>query len=190
MNEPIRGRSCCSLYKRRHGWRGRSPPPPRDLRRDIAMSKFITAKWILPAVAAAGIAATALPGLASAQDCYQRRADNGTNVAVLGAVAGGAIGGATSGHREKGVGTVAGAILGAVVGSSVGRDSTHCYYDRGYAYDAPPPPPVVYEAPPPRVVYRETVYAPPPPPPVVVYDDDYYGGYYYHRPVYRHWHRW
>ncbi len=176
-------------------------PATQDIRRDTPMTKFIAAKWILPAVAAAGIAATAVPGLASAQNCYQQRQDNRTTGAVLGAVAGGAIGGATSGHREKGVGTVGGAIVGAMLGSAVGGD-TRCRYDdryaysdnRGgdydrdrYAYDAPPPPQreVVYDAPPPPpVVYRETVYDAPPP--VVVYGD----GYYYHRTHYRHWHRW
>ena len=160
------------------------------------MTTFTTAKWILPAVAAAGIAAAALPGLASAQSCYQQQNDNRTTGAVVGAVAGGAIGGATSGHREKGFGTVAGAILGAVAGSAIAGDNTRCYddrgYDRGYAYnDAPLPPPpgrVVYDAPPPLpVVYGEPVYAPAP---VVVYGGGYYGGRYYGRPVYRHWRRW
>jgi hypothetical protein len=156
------------------------------------MFKFTAAKFILPAVAAAGIAAAALPGLASAQDCYQQRNDNRTTGAVVGAVAGGAIGGATSGHREKGVGTVAGAILGAVAGSAIAGDNTHCYYNNGYAYDAPPPPPAyrggyAYDAPPPPPVYGYG-YAPAP---VVVYGGGYYGGrYYYGRPVYRHGHRW
>ena len=154
-------------------------------------TKFNAAKWVLPAVAAAGIAAAALPGLASAQSCYDQRQDNRTTGAVVGAVAGGALGGATSGHREKGFGTVAGAILGAVAGSAIAGDNTRCYDDRAYAYnDAPPPPPparVVYDAPPP-VVYSEPVYAPAP---VVVYGRSYYGGhYYYGRPVYRHWRRW
>lgn len=157
------------------------------------MTKFFSAKTILPAVAVIGLAATALPSLASAQDCYQQRQDNRTNGAVLGAVAGGAIGGATSGHREKGFGTIAGAVLGAAVGSSIGADNTRCYDDRGYANndrgyaynDAPPPPParVYYDAPPPpppTVVYERPVYEPAP---VVVYD-------YYGRPVYGHRHYW
>lgn len=147
------------------------------------MTKFFSTKTILPAVAVIGLAATALPGLASAQNCYQQRQDNRTNGAVLGAVAGGAIGGATSGHREKGFGTIAGAVLGAAVGSSIGADNTRCYDDRGYAYnDAPPPPParVYYDAPPPAVVYERPVYEPAP---VVVYD-------YYGRPVYAHRHYW
>jgi uncharacterized membrane protein len=162
------------------------------------MKGLDVSKWVLPTVAVVGLVVATLPGVASAQDCDQRRSDNRTSGAIVGAVAGGALGGATSGHRQKGLGTVAGALLGAALGSSVGGDNTRCYSDR-YAYDdGPPPPPApryddrYYDdppPPPPRVIY-ERVYepAPPPPPPrVVVYERTYVSRPVYHHSHYREW---
>ncbi len=81
-----------------------------------------------------------LPGLASAETCYDRAKDNQTTGAVLGAVAGAALGNSVSGHN-RGTGTVLGAVIGGVVGSSIGKDSTKCgaygydnRYDRSYGY--------------------------------------------------------
>ena len=145
------------------------------------MKKMTTTQKALTAAAAVAITALTLPGLASAQDCYQQR-ENRTNGAVLGGIAGAAIGGASSGHRSKGTGTLAGAVVGAMLGSAIADDGgcraddrgyvqndgyDRGYdrgYDGGYYNDAPPPPP-------PPVVYRETVYDAPPP---VVYREHVY----------------
>ncbi len=84
--------------------------------------------WAVAALACA--AAFAVPGLASAETCYQRTQDNQTGGALLGAVAGAAIGNGVAGHHDRGAGTVLGAVIGAAVGSSVAKDGTHC----GYGY--------------------------------------------------------
>ena len=137
--------------------------------------KKTTLAMSITAMAAASV--LVLPGIASAQSCYDRTRDNQTNGAVIGALAGGALGNGISGRHDRGAGTVLGAVLGAVVGSNLGKDGTRCYAraydDQGSSYPSDR-----------RVTYREQIIiAPPTPPPVyrerviVEQRPDYYGAY-------------
>ena len=81
----------------------------------------------------AGVAALAIPGLASAQPgCRVQQHDNRVAGTVLGAVGGALIGGAVSGRAS---GAVIGGVAGGAVGNVVGGASTNCANYRGY-YDA------------------------------------------------------
>ncbi len=166
------------------------------------MAHIFSSKTLaLSAIALTAICA--LPGIASAQDCYDRTKSNQTGGAVLGALAGAALGGGViAGHHDRGTGAVLGAVLGAAVGSSVGKETTHCGYrtetaaydDRGYNdrdYDNSGYSDNRYDDryndngyQQPRTVYRERVVieqAPPPPPVyrerVVVVQQPVYRGY-------------
>lgn len=102
--------------------------------RGMTMIKLNPKTAILSIAATAAVGAIALPTLASAESCYDRKHDARTTGAVVGAVAGAAVGNAASGRHDKGAGTVLGAVVGAAVGSNIARNNTHCYYDDGY-YD-------------------------------------------------------
>jgi len=102
--------------------------------RGTTMTKLNPKTVILSMAAAAAAGAIALPGLASAESCYDKKHDARTTGAVVGAVAGAAVGNAAAGRHDRGTGTVLGAVVGAAVGSNIARNNTHCYYDDGY-YD-------------------------------------------------------
>jgi hypothetical protein len=89
----------------------------------------------------AGVAALAVPGLASAQPgCRAEQHDNRVAGTVLGAVGGALLGGAISGHAG---GAVVGGVAGGAVGNVVGGASTTCadhprtgYYDQNGVWRA------------------------------------------------------
>ena len=84
----------------------------------------------------AGIAAIAVPGLASAQPgCREQQHDNRVTGTVLGAVGGALLGSAVAGHGSKTAGAVIGGVAGGAVGNAVGGASTNCDYRTGY-YDS------------------------------------------------------
>ncbi len=137
---------------------------------------------ILATTAAAFVAATMVPELASAQSRYTPSygtsydesgqyyydgcARDQTNRAVVGGATG-AVAGAVIGNslvnkrRDSGGGAIVGGVLGALIGSSIGQSTAACQ---------PEPKPQVVVAPPrqPQRTYR---YAPPPAP---VYEDRRY----------------
>jgi hypothetical protein len=82
----------------------------------------------------AGVAALAVPGLASAQPgCRVQQHDNRVAGTVLGAAGGALLGGAISGHAG---GAIVGGLAGGAVGNVVGGASTTCAdYPRGGYYD-------------------------------------------------------
>jgi hypothetical protein len=86
----------------------------------------------------AGIAALAVPGLASAQPgCREQQHDNRVAGTVIGALGGALLGGAIAGHGSKGAGAVIGGVAGGVAGNVVGGASTNCAdYPRTGYYDA------------------------------------------------------
>lgn len=138
-----------------------------------------TRNLIMAGAAAAGLLMVSIPAVASAQTCYERRADNRATGTILGAVIGGGLGSSIAHGHSRGAGTVAGAVAGAAIGNSIGADSTRCYYgDRyysgydqgGYTYYAAPQP-----------YYHEQVYVEPG-------YDYYYGRPHYYRPYYHHRH--
>ena len=99
------------------------------------MTSNTTRNLILAAAATAGLVAVSLPAVASAQDCYERRADDRAAGTVLGAVIGGGLGSSLAHGRSRGAGTVAGAIAGGAIGNSIGG-SRDCRYDNGYYRDS------------------------------------------------------
>lgn len=81
----------------------------------------------------AGVAALAIPGMASAQtSCREQQHDNRVAGTVLGAAGGALLGGAISGRAG---GAVIGALAGGAVGNVAGGASTNCANYHGY-YDA------------------------------------------------------
>ena len=84
----------------------------------------------------AGVAALAVPGLASAQTgCREQQHDNRVTGTVLGAVGGALLGSAVAGHGSKTTGAVIGGVAGGAVGNAVGGASTNCDYSRTGYYD-------------------------------------------------------
>jgi hypothetical protein len=86
----------------------------------------------------AGVAALAVPGLASAQtSCREQQHDNREAGAVIGALGGALIGGAVAGHGSRGAGVAIGGVAGGVTGNVVGGASTSCAdYPQTGSYDA------------------------------------------------------
>jgi hypothetical protein len=86
----------------------------------------------------AGVAALAVPGLASAQPgCREQQHDNRVAGTVLGAVGGALLGGAVAGHGSKTAGAVVGGVAGGAVGNAVGGATTSCAdYPRTGYYDS------------------------------------------------------
>jgi hypothetical protein len=86
----------------------------------------------------AGVAALAVPGLASAQtSCREQQHDNRVAGTVIGALGGALIGGAVAGHGSRGTGVVIGGVAGGVTGNVVGGASTNCAdYPQTGSYDA------------------------------------------------------
>jgi hypothetical protein len=84
----------------------------------------------------AGVAAFAIPGLASAQTaCRQQQHDNRVAGTVVGAGLGALLGSAVAGHGSKGTGAVVGAIGGGAIGNIAGGASTNCDYTANGYYD-------------------------------------------------------
>jgi hypothetical protein len=83
----------------------------------------------------AGVAALAIPGLASAQPgCRAEQHDNRVAGTVLGAAGGALLGGAISGRAG---GAIVGGVAGGALGNVVGGASTNCVdYPRTGHYDA------------------------------------------------------
>src|SRR5260370_39298277 len=84
----------------------------------------------------AGLAALAIPGLASAQTtCHQEKNNNRVVGTVLGAGIGALIGSGLAGHHNSTGAAVAGGVVGGVAGNAIGGSTVHCdHYDNGY-YD-------------------------------------------------------
>jgi hypothetical protein len=86
----------------------------------------------------AGLAALAVPGLASAQtSCREQQHDNRVAGTVVGALGGALIGGAVAGHGSQGAGALIGGVAGGVTGNVVGGASASCadYPQTGF-YDS------------------------------------------------------
>ena len=87
----------------------------------------------------AGVAALAVPGLASAQTtCREQQHDNRVAGTVIGALGGALlIGGAVAGHGSQGAGALIGGVAGGVTGNVVGGASASCadYPETGF-YDS------------------------------------------------------
>jgi hypothetical protein len=119
----------------------------------------------------AGVAALAIPSIASAQPgCLEQQHDNRVAGAVAGAGLGAALGSVIAGPGSRGAGAVVGAVSGGAIGAAAGGSSVSCggytqvgYYDddgvwhqAGGHYDedgnwvdaAPPPPPQPAPSPP------------------------------------------
>lgn len=128
------------------------------------------------AMAAVGILAAFIPGVANAHEraeydgyCYQKKSEAAADGATAGAIAGAVIGSQVADRGDRGAGAAVGAVAGAAAGAEAGRHSVKCYEGAYYVfYDgyAPPPPPppgytvVFYSSRPPGLVYRPIYVAP------------------------------
>jgi hypothetical protein len=86
----------------------------------------------------AGVAALAIPSIASAQPgCMERQHDNRIAGTVVGAGLGAVLGSAIAGPGSRGAGAVVGAVGGGAIGNAAGGSSVSCggYTQVGY-YDA------------------------------------------------------
>jgi hypothetical protein len=85
----------------------------------------------------AGVAALAIPSIASAQPgCRAQQHDSRVAGTVAGAGLGALIGSSVAGHGSRGAGAVVGAIGGGAIGNAVGGSSVNCATETGYYDDA------------------------------------------------------